>query len=380
MPRTRTGDFDAYLLESTIVSAQIDARWVSVVWEDGRASRFHHVWLRDNCPCGACVAEATREQTFELITVPAGDLVPVSVASTGSSLSLTWTGGHPSVYDAGWLRAHDYSTAPVHGREPARVLWDSSLGGPPTFDGAAVHAGDEDELFAWLTAMESRGCSLLHGVPATETAVGEVAARIGIVRETNFGVLWDVKVDDDPVSNANTALPLPLHTDLPTREYQPGLQFLHCLVNEAVGAAYRTLSEMTTDPSLQIRFQSRPRGPDGLRQPSGAARPRRLRPGRPSPAAGLLRRTRRASVPPAHARPGPAGGAAALLAGRPGHQRAVSLAGLRNTRPVGASLPAGSSESPGWASIRAPMRSAASARARCMPMQACGPVAKATWR
>lgn len=235
MARARTGDFDSYLLDAAIVSARIDARWVSVVWEDGRESRFHHVWLRDNCPCEACVAEVTREQTFELIAVPAGDLVPESVAWSPSSLALTWTGGHPSVYDAGWLRAHDYSTGPVHGRGPARVLWDSSLGAPPAFDGAAIHAGDDDELFAWLTALETHGCSLLHGVPCTETAVGEVAARIGIVRETNFGVLWDVKVDDDPVSNANTALPLPLHTDLPTREYQPGLQFLHCLVNEAVG-------------------------------------------------------------------------------------------------------------------------------------------------
>lgn len=256
MARLPTADFDAYLLEAAIISAQIDARWVSVSWDDGRVSRFHHVWLRDNCPCDACVAQATKEQTFELISVPARDLVPVSLVWTGSSLSLVWTGGHPSVYDAGWLRAHDYSTDASRRGGPVRVLWDASIVEPPTFDGAAIHAGDDDELLAWLTAMESHGCALLRGVPCTETAVGEVAGRIGIVRETNFGVLWDVKVDDDPVSNANTALPLPLHVDLPTREYQPGLQFLHCLVNEAVGGESILVDGFRLAASLRRRDPS----------------------------------------------------------------------------------------------------------------------------
>lgn len=38
-----------------------------------------------------------------------------------------------------------------------------------------------------------------------------------------------------PDSNAYLSIELPLHTDLPTRELQPGLQFLHCLHNEAEG-------------------------------------------------------------------------------------------------------------------------------------------------
>jgi gamma-butyrobetaine dioxygenase len=36
-------------------------------------------------------------------------------------------------------------------------------------------------------------------------------------------------------SNAYTAAALPLHMDLPAREYQPGIQFLHCLANEGQG-------------------------------------------------------------------------------------------------------------------------------------------------
>ena len=28
---------------------QLDARWLTVEWDDGTSSRFHYVWLRDNC-------------------------------------------------------------------------------------------------------------------------------------------------------------------------------------------------------------------------------------------------------------------------------------------------------------------------------------------
>ncbi|MNF82733.1 Gamma-butyrobetaine dioxygenase [compost metagenome] len=48
-------------------------------------------------------------------------------------------------------------------------------------------------------------------------------------------MLFNVQSKADADSNAYTAFNLPLHSDLPTRELQPGLQFLHCLVNDADG-------------------------------------------------------------------------------------------------------------------------------------------------
>jgi gamma-butyrobetaine dioxygenase len=79
----------------------------------------------------------------------------------------------------------------------------------------------------------------LRDVPLELDAVACVAARVGIVRETNFGRIFDVRSDPDPISNANTGLSLPPHVDLATREYQPGLQFLHCLENSTAGGAGR---------------------------------------------------------------------------------------------------------------------------------------------
>ncbi len=103
---------------------------------------------------------------------------------------------------------------------------------PPTFSAAEILESD-DTLHDWLNALAAYGCSLLRGVP-DGTDVGDVARRIGPIRDTNFGTTWDVIAEPGPVTNANTALALPPHVDLPTREYQPGIH-LHCLINEAQG-------------------------------------------------------------------------------------------------------------------------------------------------
>jgi gamma-butyrobetaine dioxygenase len=226
-----TGDFDHYPIDVTVLGATAGLSWVETRWSDSTASRFHHIWLRDNCPCPCCVHQITKEQTFELVTV-SSDVAPAAVSVEPNALTITWTDDHVSYFHAGWLHAHRYDlprpASPV-------VVWDSSsMAAPPSFDGPAVLA-DDDALYDWLVGLRTYGATLLHDVPCTNEAVGDVAGRIGIVRETNFGVLWDVWSEPDPVTNANTALPLPPHVDLPTREYQPGLQFLHCVENEASG-------------------------------------------------------------------------------------------------------------------------------------------------
>ena len=194
------------------------------------------MWLRDNCPCDRCVHQGTKEQTFELVTVAPGTHASTSVIEADGSLTIRWADDeHLSRFHAGWLRAHCYSEEARAERGRAIATWDSStFDAPPTFDGPSVMS-DDAALYDWLTALAKYGISRVRNVPCTQDAVGDLVARIGIVRATNFGVLWDVKSEPNPITNANTALPLPPHVDLPTREYQPGLQFLHCLVNETEG-------------------------------------------------------------------------------------------------------------------------------------------------
>ena len=232
---TPTPDFDVYPEGPAVGDAVNSDRWITVTWTDGSVARFHHVWLRDNCACEHCVHAITKEQTYELVSAPAENPTRSARVTDDGELDVVWSvDGHRSVYHPGWLRAHSYDGAPAVA-DDERTVWDASTPGvPPTFDGPAVLTDDE-ALLEWLVALRGFGVSRLRDVPPLPDVVGEVAARVGIVRETNFGVLWDVRSEADPITNANTPLALPPHVDLATREYQPGLQFLHCIENSAAG-------------------------------------------------------------------------------------------------------------------------------------------------
>nr|WP_218171288.1 gamma-butyrobetaine dioxygenase [Pseudomonas gingeri] len=250
---------------------------IEVYWADGRISPYHHVWLRDNCPCPQCVYTVTREQVLEIVDVPEG-LAPATIRidNTGC-LCIDWQDGHASRFDPGWLRAHAYddkSRVERQAGKPKSRLWTSSLE-LPVFEFAALK-DDPKTLLHWLLALRDTGLTQVRGVPTEPGSLTEVAKLISFIRQTNFGVLFNVQSKADADSNAYTAFNLPLHSDLPTRELQPGLQFLHCLVNDAEGgesifvdgfaiadalrredpAAFRALSE------IPVEFRNKDRHSD----------------------------------------------------------------------------------------------------------------------
>ncbi|MCP1452898.1 gamma-butyrobetaine dioxygenase [Pseudomonas kilonensis] len=229
-------DFRRYPLISPLTAATPLVDRIQVTWADGRASPFHHPWLRDNCPCPQCVYSVTREQVLEIVDVPE-DIAPgATYLDDEGCLCVDWQDGHRSRFDPGWLRAHAYddqSRAERLANKPRRQLWRRDLQ-LPVFDYPAL-MDDDDALLQWLLAVRDIGLTQVHGVPTEPGSLKRIAQRISFIRESNFGVLFNVQSKADADSNAYTAFNLPLHSDLPTRELQPGLQFLHCLVNDADG-------------------------------------------------------------------------------------------------------------------------------------------------
>ena len=229
-------DFRRYPMISALTAVQTLADRVSVQWADGRTSPFHHPWLRDNCPCAECVYSVTREQVLEIVDVPENLLPRSTRVDSDGCLHIDWQDGHVSRFDPGWLRAHAYddaSRAERRAAKPQSRLWDSQLQ-LPVFEYQAL-MDDSQALLQWLLALRDIGLSQVRGVPTEPGSLTSIAQRISFIRESNFGVLFNVQSRADADSNAYTAFNLPLHSDLPTRELQPGLQFLHCLVNEAQG-------------------------------------------------------------------------------------------------------------------------------------------------
>ncbi len=234
-----TPDFDSYPVSAAIVEAvaEDDGRLLRLVWSDGRRSRFHAIWLRDNASDEENLNLETREQRGDVTDLPADVRIAAVTIDEAGALEIAWSvGAARSRFHPGWLRHHDYSNGRAEDvAEIAREPWDAAtLPEPPSFDGAAI-LDDDETLEAWLLAVCRQGIARLRGLPAEPGMVARVAERIGPLRSTNFGRIFDVRVQRGPGSNAYSTLALTPHSDLPTREYQPGLQFLHCLRNASLG-------------------------------------------------------------------------------------------------------------------------------------------------
>ncbi|GGO89398.1 gamma-butyrobetaine hydroxylase [Marinobacterium nitratireducens] len=205
-------------------------------WQDGHQSEYHYLWLRDNCPCTGCVSSLTREQLFEICDVPL-DIRPLQAQLVDGYLEILWDcDDHASRFHPGWLRAHCYSETARSERRLQPQVWDREriAGHLPEFDCQGVMQ-DDVQLLHWLRRQRDSGIALIRDCPTTPGTLVQIANRISFIRETNFGTLFDVRSKPDANTAAYTNLRLPLHTDLPTRELQPGLQFLHCLQNDASG-------------------------------------------------------------------------------------------------------------------------------------------------
>ncbi len=227
-----TGDFDFYPIEHYIVDSSTDGKKVEVRWNDDHLSKFHFLWLRDNCPC--CVHPDTREPIFSVVSIPNDLLVSsVSVTETGF-LKIIWSEeSHTSYFHPGWLRAHclDLSKKTF----PSYITWDAKTKKEPDrFDCNEIISDPEIEK-KWLCSLVEAGCCITNNVEPSKNGLIQVTERIGVVRETNFGLFFDVEAKTGPDTAAYTTIELPPHTDLPTREYQPGLQLLHCLKNSVAG-------------------------------------------------------------------------------------------------------------------------------------------------
>jgi gamma-butyrobetaine dioxygenase len=236
-PPKPMGDLFPFPDAPALIGADLDpsdAQLVRLRFEDGEEVVRHALMLRDCCACLSCRHPESLERTLDQLSYPL-DVRPQSLAIVdGGELEIVWSGdAHVSRYSAGWLRAGGWCEAlmPASAIEP----WDRSFAlRLPRFDYADV-MGDDDALLAWLEALRDLGLTYVQGAPLEEGTVERLVSRAGFIRPSNFGHIFDVKAVVGAISNAYTANDLPLHVDLPAREYQPGYQFLHCITNEAEG-------------------------------------------------------------------------------------------------------------------------------------------------
>ena len=234
---------DFYYYEpSPLATAVTEDDFVHLSWPDDSKLACHRFWLRENAMGQGGIDLATREGILDPAELTDDIEVKAAVVDDAGDLIVEWANdGQRSVYHAGWLRHVADNNHLPSSWLPEAISWTTdSIGQAPRVDGSQARESD-DVILTLLNNLLVYGACVLEKSPTYEGYLLELAERIGPVRDSNFGMLWDVKADVELAgdaktnSTANTGLRLGPHSDLPTREIPPGFQFLHCLINEADG-------------------------------------------------------------------------------------------------------------------------------------------------
>ncbi|KAF4612989.1 hypothetical protein D9613_011018 [Agrocybe pediades] len=209
---------------------------------------FPYIWLRDACQSTECVHESNRQKLFRTSDIPLS-IAPVEdeggVRVTPEGIDITWTDGHRSSFDRAFLERHSSQ------RKLAQWYFDDQLAEQGWTNESIKQTRDlfipyervrdtEEGLVDAITQLAKYGLIFVTGVPNRETEsgrceLGVLARRFGEIRETFYGVLWDVVNLKDSRNIAYTNLDLGLHMDLLYFQHPPRYQILHCLRNQVVG-------------------------------------------------------------------------------------------------------------------------------------------------
>lgn len=212
---------------------------VRLAWTSGESARFHALWLRDNAPDGATRSATNGQRLITLLDIPAETKLTGADLSAAGDLTLTFAPEGKSVtYSAAWLADHAYdrAAAPRAGwLSPEIEAWDSSFQARTPVIAHEQGKADRAAFGRWLAGVRRYGFGVMTGVPRVSGSLIDVAKMFGFVRETNYGLWFEVRAEVNPNNLAYTNLGLQAHTDNPYRDPVPTLQLLACLENTVDG-------------------------------------------------------------------------------------------------------------------------------------------------
>jgi gamma-butyrobetaine dioxygenase len=204
------------------------------------------LWLRERCQDPDSLDPQTQQRLFDPHRLP-DHLSLVRVEVTGEDRArLAFSDGYSGEYELRRLAAE----LDLEDGLPREIPWRADLDlEAVSVDGRTLER-DEARLRCVETFL-THGLVIIRNLSTEPECILGVAGRFGYVRETNFGRLFEVY--SRPGSNDLAYRPVPLgaHTDNPYREPVPGVQLLHCLVNETTGGWSTLVDSLSVAEALQ---------------------------------------------------------------------------------------------------------------------------------
>ena len=233
------------------------SKYIEIKWDDKHISKFHFLWLRDNCP--TAFHKDTRMRNFNILSV-SKNIRPININYSNNTLDIVWSeNDHLSNYNLKWLRNNCYTEKNNRPDKSPYQLWDSKFITKietVTFDYNKIISNDS-ELKKWLNAIYIFGIAIVKNAPIKEKSAFKILNLIGIHRETFFQTPFEVINIPKPNNQAYTADALANHTDLPYYEYVPGYQFLHCLVNNTSGGSSTAVDGFAVSNFLKLNHKKK---------------------------------------------------------------------------------------------------------------------------
>jgi len=254
----RTPDFATYPLR-VIKDLKVHPLGLEVRYDDNRKSFHLAVDLREHSVDIETTHPITRETLISPLDVPENFSIKEANILENGHVSVTWSHSITpedkgcSNFHSGWLYQTALSDDIEFGVNLETKTWDTDgFDDIPKCDGSTI-LDDEKEFLDFLIYLIRYGIVVIRNLPIGKEILEEFASKIGTIRSSNFGRIFDVKTRKDPDSNAYTNEELLVHNDLSTREYVPGMQLLYCIENETDGG----LSTLTDGFAVAENFKQK---------------------------------------------------------------------------------------------------------------------------
>lgn len=223
---------------------------LEVVWQDGEGSCFDYFWLRDNARDTESFNSASHQRELYTAGV-ARDIKPQEVIldADGTNLLVNWPElSDPVTYPADYLYQY---------REPATEYvyahaqpWQTGDVDPRPLQFANLE--EPGGVTHLLQEIAKLGFCLIQNCPLDPSSVTAVANKIGYVRETIFGGVWQFADNQEMADSAYSSSELRPHTDGTYSHDAPGIQLLLCLERNATGGDSVLVDGLTAAEQLRV--------------------------------------------------------------------------------------------------------------------------------
>lgn len=223
---------------------------IAITWTNGKVSKYHNIWLRDNCHCEDCYYKVTKQRLLNSCSIK-DEINAISIHHDDKGLKIEWDqDNHKSEYESSWLALHSYNpqlvptNLKVEGYQEAlkQKYWKVKdiEGKLPTvdFDTVMKSSDDTDKEEAirdWCLKIWQYGFCMIDNVPASPEETEKLCEKITYIRPTHYGGFWDFTSDLSKNDTAYTNIDISSHTDGTYWSDTPGLQLFHLLFHDGTG-------------------------------------------------------------------------------------------------------------------------------------------------